>query len=43
VVRNGHARKREVLLGAGAVEVGVPRVNDRRVGEGGQRRSFERA
>lgn len=41
VVRNGHARKREVLCGAGAVEVRTPRVDDRRVGEGGERRSFK--
>src|SRR5215207_6765828 len=30
VVRNGHARERQVILGAGAVEVKAPRVNDRR-------------
>jgi putative transposase len=41
VVRNGHARKRKVLLGAGAIEVRAPRVNDKRVDEGGQRRSFK--
>jgi hypothetical protein len=29
VVRNGHAREREVLLGAGSVEVRAPRVNDK--------------
>src|SRR5512132_4257489 len=31
VVRNGHAREREILTGAGAVAVQAPRVNDRRV------------
>jgi putative transposase len=41
VVRNGRAREREVLLGAGAVEVKAPRVNDRRVDENGERRRFK--
>jgi putative transposase len=31
VVRNGHARQREVLTTAGAVGVRAPRVDDRRV------------
>jgi putative transposase len=31
VVRNGHARLREILSAAGAVPVQAPRVNDRRV------------
>src|SRR5881396_3251021 len=31
VVRNGHARQREVLTAAGAVTVQAPRVDDRRV------------
>ena len=31
VVRNGHARQREVTTAAGAVAVRAPRVNDRRV------------
>jgi putative transposase len=31
VVRNGHARRREVVTAAGAVPVQAPRVNDRRV------------
>jgi putative transposase len=31
VVRNGHARRREVLTAAGAVAVRAPRVDDRRV------------
>lgn len=41
VVRNGRARKREVLLGAGVVEVRAPRVNDKRVDEDGERRRFK--
>ncbi len=41
VVRNGHAREREILCGAGAVEVRVPRVNDRRLDEHGERRRFK--
>jgi putative transposase len=41
VVRNGYAREREVLLGAGAVEVRAPRVNDRRVDEDGNRQRFK--
>jgi transposase-like protein len=31
VVRNGHARQREILTAAGAVQVQAPRVDDRRV------------
>jgi Transposase, Mutator family len=31
VVRNGHAEPREVMTGAGAVQVRAPRVNDKRV------------
>ncbi len=41
VVRNGHAREREILLGAGTVELRAPRIDDRRVGEDGQRRRFK--
>lgn len=41
VVRNGRARKRKVLLGAGAVEVRAPRVNDKRVDGDGERRRFK--
>ena len=41
VVRNGRARERKVLLGAGAVEVKAPRVDDRRVDENGNRRRFK--
>jgi transposase-like protein len=33
VVRNGRARPRQVVTGAGAIEVVAPRVNDRRVDE----------
>jgi putative transposase len=40
VVRNGYANEREVLCGAGAVEVKAPRVNDRRVDENGNRQRF---
>jgi transposase-like protein len=40
VVRNGYANEREVLLGAGAVEVRTPRINDPRVDENGERRRF---
>jgi transposase-like protein len=41
VVRNGHAEARQVVTGAGAVEVVAPRVNDRRVDEAsGERRRF---
>jgi putative transposase len=41
VTRNGHARKREILCGAGAVEVRAPRIDDRRVDENGDRRRFK--
>src|SRR3954454_21002484 len=41
VVKNGHAQSREVLCGAGTIEVRAPRVNDRRVDERtGQRMRF---
>jgi putative transposase len=40
VVRNGYARKREILCGAGSVEVRAPRVNDRRTDEEGNRKRF---
>jgi hypothetical protein len=44
VVRNGHARSRQVLTSAGAVEVVAPRVNDKRVDEAsGERRRFASA
>jgi transposase-like protein len=41
VVRNGRAREREILLGAGAVEVRAPRVNDKRMDEDGKRKRFK--
>jgi transposase-like protein len=41
VVRNGHARERKILLGAGAVEVRAPRVNDKRMDEDGNRQRFK--
>jgi putative transposase len=41
VVKNGHAQSREILCGAGTIEVRAPRVNDRRVDERtGQRMRF---
>jgi putative transposase len=41
VVRNGRARSREVVCGAGAIEVNAPRVNDKRIHqESGQRMRF---
>jgi putative transposase len=44
VVRNGHARPRQVTTAAGAVEVAAPRVNDRRIDPGtGERRRFSSA
>jgi transposase-like protein len=44
VVRNGYARSREVVCGAGSIEVKAPRVNDRRVDErSGQRMKFRSA
>lgn len=43
VVRNGHARPRQVLTSAGAVEVVAPRVNDKRIDETGERQRFASA
>ncbi len=44
VVRNGHHVPRQVLTGAGAIEVVAPRVNDKRVDEAtGQRVRFSSA
>lgn len=41
MVRNGHHNVREVLTGAGAIEVKAPRVNDKRVDpETGERQRF---
>ena len=36
-VRNGYHQQRDVVTGAGAVMVTVPRVNDKRVNPGNQR------
>ncbi len=42
VVRNGYHNERQVLCGAGAIEVKAPRVNDRRVDETtGERKRFK--
>jgi transposase-like protein len=42
VVRNGYRNARQVLCGAGAIEVRGPRINDRRVDETtGERRRFK--
>jgi putative transposase len=41
VARNGRARSREVVCGAGAIEVSAPRVNDKRIHQqSGQRMRF---
>lgn len=41
VVRNGHHQARSVVTAAGSIEVGAPRVNDRRVDEeSGERKRF---
>ncbi len=41
VVRNGHARERQILCGAGSVTLKAPRVNDKRVDEDGNRQRFK--
>ncbi len=41
VVRNGYANEREVVCGAGGVEVRAPRVNDRRVDGDGNKQRFK--
>jgi transposase-like protein len=41
VVRNGHARERQILCGAGSVTLKAPRVNDKRVDEYGNRQRFK--
>jgi putative transposase len=41
VVRNGYAKERKVLCGAGSVEVRAPRVNDRRADQDGNRIRFK--
>jgi putative transposase len=44
VVRNGHAQPRQVMTGAGAIEVRAPRVNDKRTDPvTGDRRRFRSA
>ncbi len=44
VVKNGYARCREIVCGAGAIEVRAPRVNDKRVDEAsGERKRFTSA
>jgi putative transposase len=40
VVRNGRARERRVTVGSGTIAVRAPRVNDKRVGEEGERLKF---
>ncbi len=40
VVRNGHARERAIVSGAGQLKIQAPRVDDRRVDEQGQRFRF---
>jgi putative transposase len=40
VVRNGRARERKVTVGSGTIPVRAPRVNDKRVGEEGERQKF---
>jgi putative transposase len=40
VVRNGCGRARKLMVGAGAVEVRVPRVEDRRRDDNGRRQRF---
>ena len=41
VVRNGYARERQLVCGAGSVKVKAPRINDRRLDEAGNRRRFK--
>src|SRR5690606_28423814 len=40
VVRNGKAKERTVICGAGAITVQAPRVNDKRVDDEGRRHKF---
>jgi len=40
VVRNGKAKERTVVCGAGAIAVQAPRVNDKRMDDDGQRQKF---
>ena len=41
MVRNGYARERQLVCGAGSVQVKAPRVDDRRLDEAGNRRRFK--
>lgn len=42
VVKNGYARSREIVCGAGTIEVRAPRINDKRVEEAsGERKRFK--
>ncbi len=44
VVKNGYARSRKIVCGAGTIEVKAPRVNDKRVDEdSGERKRFRSA
>ncbi|HEX6328087.1 MAG TPA: IS256 family transposase [Jiangellaceae bacterium] len=43
VVRNGHAEPRTISTAAGRIEVTAPRINDKRVGETGERCRFRSA
>ena len=44
VVKNGYARSRKIVCGAGTIEVRAPRVNDKRVDEAsGERKRFRSA
>ncbi len=40
VVRNGKAKERKVTVGSGTIPIRAPRVNDKRVGEDGERQRF---
>jgi putative transposase len=43
VVRNGRARPRRVTVGSGTLEITAPRINDRRIDTGGERKRFTSA
>jgi putative transposase len=43
VVRNGKAQPRQLTLGSGTIEIAVPRVNDRRTDDDGNRQRFTSA
>jgi transposase-like protein len=40
VVRNGKSRARKITMGSGTVEIQAPRINDKRVDDGGVRQRF---